>query len=151
MRMRIQRFRTRLKASVTVNLLICRNFTEYSPISVNEFSFEGYPVSGLWRDQLDAVKKTHDIVPLPAYGSPEDSDPIKPSQYHARLAGAVVLLSMPFVSWKFGSKSCNLVAKVEEIHVLVPPKKLPLSLKKRKFKEACAASPSKKAKKAEDE
>ena len=86
----------------------------------------------LWRQQLNAVQATHDVAPLPAYATEDDSSPIDPRLYEEKLAGAIVLATISLRNHKFKYKS-NLAAHVEEMHVLASPVQLPKAPQKRKF------------------
>ena len=62
----------------------------------NVYPFEpaGWPVTRLWLEDLDPVKETHDLAPLPAYGSLDDSGfNIKQIEDCSHLAEAVTKLS----------------------------------------------------------
>lgn len=100
----------------------------------NLFALENWPVTGAWRAELDAVKDTHMISPLPAYGL--DLEPIKPREYTRRLIGAIVEVQFSFISYIFPKDGrATLVGVIEEINVLVPPPLVPTSPNKRKFME----------------
>ncbi|KAF8529442.1 hypothetical protein JB92DRAFT_2860683 [Gautieria morchelliformis] len=58
-----------------------------------QISFEGWPVSDAWREELDAVKGTHDVNLLPAYDI--DHTMILPKDYECCLLGATVKFISP--------------------------------------------------------
>lgn len=120
----------------------------------NPFTLENWPVTGLWKEELLAVKDTHMISPLPAYGI--DLQPIKPRDYHRSLVGAIVEVHCTLAHYMFTKEGrSTLVANIEELNVLVPPPSLPTSPSKRKFMDRAMGnlpvdfpeSPTKKGKK----
>ncbi|KAF8526378.1 hypothetical protein JB92DRAFT_2826580 [Gautieria morchelliformis] len=94
-----------------------------------QISFGGWPVSHAWRKELDAVKATHDVNPLPAYNI--DHSMIAPKDYERCLLGAAVEVHVTLIHYLIGKKGSTMVANLREMIVLRPPRGLPQSPTKR--------------------
>ncbi|KAF8516061.1 hypothetical protein JB92DRAFT_2829452 [Gautieria morchelliformis] len=66
------------------------DLSELDKVKMKQISFDGWPVSLAWREELDAMKHTHDINLLPAYDL--DHTMIVPKDYERCLLGAAVEL-----------------------------------------------------------
>lgn len=97
------------------------------------------------KNAMNAVRDTHDLLPLPAYDI--NGDPIRPSQYERYLKGAVVEAHIALTSWVFTTRNpkAMTVPIIREILVISPPKPLVASPMKRKnIKDGPLTSPKKK-------
>ncbi|KAF8520056.1 hypothetical protein JB92DRAFT_3111911 [Gautieria morchelliformis] len=101
-----------------------------------QISFNGWPVSHAWRKELDAVKATHDVNPLPAYDI--DHNMIAPKDYERCLLGAAVEVHVTLIHYLIGKKGSTMVADLREMIVLRPPRRLPQS----PTKQSLIAGPS---------
>ena len=98
--------------------------------------FETWPVSDTWRAELNNVKATHDIDPLPAFATEDDTKLIDPTMYEQTLQGSTVLVSVSFRNHKLSSRNTGrLVACIEQINLLQSPAPIQRSPSKRKVRE----------------
>ncbi|KAF8524953.1 hypothetical protein JB92DRAFT_2826889 [Gautieria morchelliformis] len=96
---------------------------------MKQISFEGWPVTQAWHNELDAVKETQDINLLPVYDL--DHTMIWPKDYKWCLLGATVEVHITLIHYLIGKKGSTLVADLWEMIVLQPPQGLPQSPTKR--------------------
>jgi hypothetical protein len=95
---------------------------------------------------MDAVRLTHDIVPIPAFDI--DGEPIKPSLYDRYLKGAVVEVHFALTSWVFAGKNPKAmnIPVIREIFLIVPPMPAVASPMQRKnIRDGPSTSPKKQA------
>ncbi|KAF8478324.1 hypothetical protein JB92DRAFT_2837996 [Gautieria morchelliformis] len=105
------------------------DLSELDKAKMKQISFDGWPVSLAWREELDAVKSTHDVNPLPAYDL--DHKMIAPKDYERCLVGAAVELHVTLIHYLIGKQGSTLVADLREMIVLWPPRAMPQSPSKR--------------------
>ncbi|KAF8512170.1 hypothetical protein JB92DRAFT_336164 [Gautieria morchelliformis] len=111
---------------------------------IKQLSFDGWPVRQAWCDELDAVKETHDVNPLPAYDL--DHSIIVPKDYERCLLGAIVEVQVTLIHYLIGKKGSTMVADVREMIVLQPPRELPPSPTKRSLISGPSSTTRKKQK-----
>jgi len=88
-----------------------------------EFDIANWPVHDELQDGLDKIKKTHVVVPIPAYDV--DGRLIHPTQYRSKLEGATVEARLTLQQWAISPKKLDTyTADVHSICVLVPPTRL---------------------------
>lgn len=97
------------------------------------------------------IVPTHTVFPIPAYS--KNRTLIKPSQYEARLPGAIVQVAFALIHHNIGNaKKSNFTAIVQDISVIKPPIPAPSNPFKRKAgqisksNDATVKSPEKKQK-----
>ena len=91
-----------------------------------EFDIANWPVHDNLQEGLDKIKKSHVVVPIPAYDI--DRRLIHPTQYRSKLEGATVEVRFTMQHWAIGEKKSagkgstdSYTADVHSMRVLVPP------------------------------
>ncbi|KAF8483183.1 hypothetical protein JB92DRAFT_3132075 [Gautieria morchelliformis] len=115
--------------NTTDSLIDGYDLSEQDRAKIKQLSFDGWPIRQAWGDELDAVKETHDINPLPAYDL--DHSTIAPKDYERCLLGAIAEVHITLIHYLIGKKGSTMVADVQEMIVLRPPRELPPSPTKR--------------------
>ena len=89
------------------------------------FSIEKWPVADdATREELMELQETHQIVPVPAYGT--DKQLILPAAYRSSLENALVAVCFNLSHWsiqgkKGGAGNDVFTADILYLHVIVPP------------------------------
>jgi hypothetical protein len=112
-------------------------------VKLIEMSFEGWPARQAWRDELEKVKDTHDMNPIPAYDI--NHQLITSKHYERALIGAMVEVHFTLIHYLIGKKGSTLVADLRELIVLRAPQQQipPQSPSKRQLLSGPSSSPKK--------
>lgn len=100
------------------------------------WTIHNWPVGTAAEDELESMKDTHIVVPVPAYDM--TGELINPYSYRARLEGALVEIEFNLLHWSIAPKKSSTgngrdegadtyVADLDRIWVISPPKATPTS------------------------
>ncbi|KAI5997899.1 hypothetical protein EDD15DRAFT_2162451 [Pisolithus albus] len=105
--------------------------------AASAFTIKNWPVNTAAEEELEGMKETHTVVPIPAYGM--SGELINPQSYRNQLEGALVEIKFNLLHWSIAAKKSaadnagNLegadtyVADLDQIWVVAPPTAIPSS------------------------